>query len=213
MSCTVQIVAAYHWSFFTERYRHLLFQYGLQTNWWRQSVTCFYHYSIGEYSTVHFSVTLQSTFWMSASRIWLFVHNFGAWKVQFGSLKVLEKCLNFVLACKKTHRLSPNVVCQNVWKKKVVEPGKWLLSWKCTFLITNGYCWWDVYFCYVIVWMSQLFLCRLQLIDPGVKAWQPVKGQNNIIMFVGLQGSGKTTTCTKVSTCSFLSKMPSFSFW
>jgi len=38
----------------------------------------------------------------------------------------------------------------------------------------------------------------LQLIDPGVKAWQPVKGQNNIIMFVGLQGSGKTTTCTKV---------------
>ena len=39
----------------------------------------------------------------------------------------------------------------------------------------------------------------LQLIDPGVKAWQPAKGQTNIIMFVGLQGSGKTTTCTKVS--------------
>ena len=37
-----------------------------------------------------------------------------------------------------------------------------------------------------------------QLIDPGVKAWQPTKGKNNIIMFVGLQGSGKTTTCTKV---------------
>ena len=39
-------------------------------------------------------------------------------------------------------------------------------------------------------------LCRL--IDPGVPAWQPNKGKNNIIMFVGLQGSGKTTTCTKV---------------
>ena len=28
--------------------------------------------------------------------------------------------------------------------------------------------------------------------------WHPVKGKPNIIMFVGLQGSGKTTTCTKV---------------
>lgn len=37
-----------------------------------------------------------------------------------------------------------------------------------------------------------------QLVDPAVKAWQPVKGKPNIIMFVGLQGSGKTTTCTKV---------------
>ena len=43
-------------------------------------------------------------------------------------------------------------------------------------------------------------LCRL--IDPGVPAWQPTKGKNNIIMFVGLQGSGKTTTCTKVCKCS-----------
>ena len=39
-------------------------------------------------------------------------------------------------------------------------------------------------------------LCKL--VDPGVKPWQPVKGRQNIIMFVGLQGSGKTTTCTKV---------------
>ena len=53
---------------------------------------CFYHYGIGEYSTIHFSVTLQSKFWMSASRTWLFVDNFGAWKMQFGSLKVLEFC-------------------------------------------------------------------------------------------------------------------------
>ena len=37
-----------------------------------------------------------------------------------------------------------------------------------------------------------------QLIDPGEKQWQPTKGKPNVIMFVGLQGSGKTTTCTKV---------------
>jgi len=43
------------------------------------------------------SVTLQCKFWMSASGIWLFVDNFGAWKMQFGSLKVREKYLNFVL--------------------------------------------------------------------------------------------------------------------
>ncbi|EDV19625.1 signal recognition particle 54, partial [Trichoplax adhaerens] len=40
-------------------------------------------------------------------------------------------------------------------------------------------------------------LCKL--VDPGVKAWQPTKGKNNVIMFVGLQGSGKTTTCTKMA--------------
>ena len=45
-------------------------------------------------------------------------------------------------------------------------------------------------------------LCKL--VDPGVKPWNPVKGKQNIIMFVGLQGSGKTTTCTKVSSLSCL---------
>ena len=40
-------------------------------------------------------------------------------------------------------------------------------------------------------------LCKL--LDPGVPVWHPVKGKSNVIMFVGLQGSGKTTTCTKVS--------------
>ena len=39
-------------------------------------------------------------------------------------------------------------------------------------------------------------LCKL--LDPGVPAWHPAKGKANVIMFVGLQGSGKTTTCTKV---------------
>ncbi|CAD5125242.1 DgyrCDS13484 [Dimorphilus gyrociliatus] len=39
----------------------------------------------------------------------------------------------------------------------------------------------------------------MKLIDPGVKAYQPQKGKPNVIMFVGLQGSGKTTTCTKLA--------------
>lgn len=40
------------------------------------------------------------------------------------------------------------------------------------------------------------------LVDPGEDARQPFtpkKGQTNVVMFVGLQGSGKTTSCTKVS--------------
>ncbi|CAG8505263.1 876_t:CDS:10 [Paraglomus occultum] len=40
-------------------------------------------------------------------------------------------------------------------------------------------------------------LCKL--VDPGVEAYRPKKGKANIIMFVGLQGSGKTTTCTKLA--------------
>lgn len=40
-------------------------------------------------------------------------------------------------------------------------------------------------------------LCRL--LDPGVPSWEPVKGKPNIVMFVGLQGSGKTTTVTKLA--------------
>ena len=39
-------------------------------------------------------------------------------------------------------------------------------------------------------------LCNL--VDPGVEPFKPKKGARNVIMFVGLQGSGKTTTCTKV---------------
>lgn len=45
-----------------------------------------------------------------------------------------------------------------------------------------------------------MYACVFQLVDPGVKAWTPTKGKNNVIMFVGLQGSGKTTTCSKVSS-------------
>jgi len=39
----------------------------------------------------------------------------------------------------------------------------------------------------------------VKLVDPGVKAYVPVKGKPNVIMMVGLQGSGKTTTCTKLA--------------
>ena len=35
------------------------------------------------------------------------------------------------------------------------------------------------------------------MLDPGVTPYAPKKGKPNVIMFVGLQGSGKTTTCTK----------------
>ncbi|EPS68116.1 hypothetical protein M569_06658, partial [Genlisea aurea] len=38
-------------------------------------------------------------------------------------------------------------------------------------------------------------LCRI--LDAGKPAFTPKKGKTSIVMFVGLQGSGKTTTCTK----------------
>jgi len=39
----------------------------------------------------------------------------------------------------------------------------------------------------------------IRLVDPQVKPFEPVRGKPNVIMFVGLQGSGKTTTCTKLA--------------
>lgn len=39
----------------------------------------------------------------------------------------------------------------------------------------------------------------LKLVDPEVQPYQPTKGKPNVIMFVGLQGAGKTTTCTKLA--------------
>ncbi|KAJ3708116.1 hypothetical protein LUZ61_011821 [Rhynchospora tenuis] len=38
-------------------------------------------------------------------------------------------------------------------------------------------------------------LCKM--LDPGKPLFTPMKGKSSVIMFVGLQGSGKTTTCTK----------------
>jgi len=37
------------------------------------------------------------------------------------------------------------------------------------------------------------------LVDPGVKPYNPKRGKSNVIMLVGLQGSGKTTTATKLA--------------
>lgn len=40
-------------------------------------------------------------------------------------------------------------------------------------------------------------LCAL--VDTGVQPYKPKKGKRNVIMFVGLQGAGKTTSCTKLA--------------
>ncbi|KAF8460673.1 SRP54-type protein [Kalaharituber pfeilii] len=39
----------------------------------------------------------------------------------------------------------------------------------------------------------------VSLVDPHSEPYKPKKGRSNVIMFVGLQGSGKTTTCTKLA--------------
>ncbi|KAL6536940.1 hypothetical protein OROHE_012524 [Orobanche hederae] len=36
-----------------------------------------------------------------------------------------------------------------------------------------------------------------QMLDSGKPSFTPIKGRTSVVMFVGLQGSGKTTTCTK----------------
>lgn len=44
-----------------------------------------------------------------------------------------------------------------------------------------------------------LFDELVKLVDPHAEPFKPKKGKPNVIMFVGLQGSGKTTTCTKLA--------------
>ncbi|KAH0840500.1 signal recognition particle protein SRP54 [Fonsecaea monophora] len=39
----------------------------------------------------------------------------------------------------------------------------------------------------------------VQLVDPHAEPYRPKKGRSNVIMMVGLQGAGKTTTCTKLA--------------
>ena len=42
--------------------------------------------------------------------------------------------------------------------------------------------------------MNALYLKELvKLVDPGIKPYKPKKGKANVIMFVGLQGSGRFT--------------------
>ena len=45
-----------------------------------------------------------------------------------------------------------------------------------------------------LIWKE---LCKL--LDSGVEAFKPKKGSTNVMIFVGLQGSGKTTTIAKVA--------------
>lgn len=46
--------------------------------------------------------------------------------------------------------------------------------------------------------VQQLVVDELtNLLDCGKKAFEPKRGKQNVVMFVGLQGSGKTTTCAK----------------
>jgi len=43
----------------------------------------------------------------------------------------------------------------------------------------------------------------VQMLDPQKPAFKPKKGKSNVVMFVGLQGAGKTTTVAKcVTTCT-----------
>jgi signal recognition particle GTPase len=42
--------------------------------------------------------------------------------------------------------------------------------------------------------MQTVFDELIALLDPKTKPFQPKKGHPNVIMFVGLQGAGKTTT-------------------
>lgn len=44
-----------------------------------------------------------------------------------------------------------------------------------------------------------VFESLCELLDPGKEPFKPVRGKPNVIMFVGLQGSGKTTSCTKLA--------------
>lgn len=44
---------------------------------------------------------------------------------------------------------------------------------------------------------NAVFNAIRRMLDPGVKPFVPKKNHTNVVMFVGLQGSGKTTSCTK----------------
>ena len=44
-----------------------------------------------------------------------------------------------------------------------------------------------------------VFDALVEIVNPHQKPFEPRKGKSNVIMFVGLQGAGKTTTCTKLA--------------
>lgn len=51
----------------------------------------------------------------------------------------------------------------------------------------------------LIAYVKAVFDELVKLVDPHAEPFKPKKGKANVIMFVGLQGSGKTTTCTKLA--------------
>ncbi|KAF2716530.1 signal recognition particle protein [Polychaeton citri CBS 116435] len=44
-----------------------------------------------------------------------------------------------------------------------------------------------------------VFDALVDIVNPHQRPYEPKKGKSNVIMFVGLQGAGKTTTCTKLA--------------
>lgn len=44
---------------------------------------------------------------------------------------------------------------------------------------------------------NSVFNAIKKMLDPGANPFIPTKGKVNVVMFVGLQGAGKTTSCTK----------------
>jgi signal recognition particle subunit SRP54 len=50
-----------------------------------------------------------------------------------------------------------------------------------------------------VVVQKAVFESLCELLNPGKEPFKPIRGKPNIVMFVGLQGSGKTTSCTKLA--------------
>ena len=46
---------------------------------------------------------------------------------------------------------------------------------------------------------QEVFKQLVKLCNPETEPYKPIKGKPNVVMFVGLQGAGKTTTCTKMA--------------
>ncbi|KAI9722925.1 MAG: hypothetical protein M1812_001373 [Candelaria pacifica] len=53
--------------------------------------------------------------------------------------------------------------------------------------------------CAALLEADAVFDELVKLVDPHAEPFKPKKGKPNVIMFVGLQGSGKTTSCTKLA--------------
>ena len=47
------------------------------------------------------------------------------------------------------------------------------------------------------VGLQTVFDELVAMLDPGKPVFKPKKGKSNVILFVGLQGAGKTTTIAK----------------